>query len=267
MDSSANASVQAFTHVTTGYYRSSDPQMAALALHHMLRMVAATKPEDLGRLVNLFYLFHRIARLSEEARARFGPVLRDYEGPHKELAHRILEARDDGGSPNVLDLVVEGPEHLDLLWAEFFVTGSSDPILRIIGTLDREDCVRRHLDRWLHGGSFFGKAKRRATATTLREVGLEVDLDAKAILTNADLDCLCFSIAERKFPIFKHLPFTLAREDLLVLSSKGAALWSLRLNSAQHARVTEICCVERSRPGGAARLRLTEPIEGKPFVL
>jgi hypothetical protein len=90
---------------------------------------------------------------------------------------------------------------------------------------------------------------------------------AKTILTDADLDCLCFSIAERRFPIFKHLPFTLPQEDLIALATKGSALWSLRLNATEHARVAEICRAEKDRPGGAARRRLTEPIEGKPFAL
>ena len=258
--------VDAFNQVTTGYYRSSVPQVAAQALRHMLSLVAETAPEDVGRLVSLLYLFHRIARLSEEAHTLFGSILRDYGGPHKEVVRAILKARDDGSSPNALELKVEGPQHLDLLWAEFFVTGSPDPIIHIAGVLDWDDRVRWHLDRWLHAWSVFGGAGRRATAATLREVGLPVDLATKTIVTDADLDCLCCSIAERRFPIFKHLPFTMPPEDLLALGTKGAALWSLRLNSTEHARVAEICLAERDRAGGAARRRLTESIEGKPVA-
>lgn len=269
MTSAADApsQIDAFNQVTTGYYRSSSPRVAAQALRHMLCMVAETAPADVGGFVSLFYLFHRIARLSEEARALFGPILRDYGGPNKELLGAILEARGNDSHPDALELEIEGPEHLDLLWAEFFVTGSPNPILRIVGVLDRDDRVRWHLDRWLHAWSVFGRTARRATAATLREVGLPVDLDAKTIATDADLDCLCFSIAERKIPIFKLLPFTLPPEDLLALGTKGAALWSLRLNATQHARVAKICSAERDRPGGAARRRLTEPIEGRPFAL
>jgi hypothetical protein len=267
MTPSANSDLEAFTRVTTGYYRSADPRMAALALRHLLRTLTETAPDDLGRFSSLLYLFHRIARLSAEARAGFEVVLRGFTGPHEGLVRAILEARPDRPSPDALALAIEGPEHLDLLWAEFFVTGSPDPILRIVGTLDWEDRVRRHLERWLRALSLFGRASRRQTAATLREFGLDVDLEAKRILTEADLDCLCFSIAERRILIFKHLPFVLKPEDVRILGTKGTALWSLRLNATEHARVAEICRAERSRPGGTARLRLTEPIDGRPFAL
>jgi hypothetical protein len=267
MDSPSTSSFEAFRRVTSEYYREPDPRLAVLALQHTLGLLATIEPAQLQRFGNVVYLFRRIAEVSDDARIGFEPLLRGYRGPHRELALAILEAPDGGRAPSALDLAVQGPEHLDLLWAEFFVTGSPEPILRIIGTLDLGDQVRRHLEIWLRARSFFGGAARRATASTLREVGLEVDLDSRAIVTEADLDCLCFSIAERKFPIFKHLPFALPSADLLVLATKGAALWSLRLNSTVHALVAELCRAERARPGGAARLRLTEPVEGKPFAL
>jgi hypothetical protein len=273
MDSAATSSSQAFATVTSGYYRSPDPHMAVLALRHLLGMVAASHAEvagdraaaraNLERFGSVLYLFGRIAQVSAEARAGFGPVLREIGEPLEGILRAILEGR----SPSALDLSVEGPQHLDVLWAEFFVTGSPDAVLRIVGTLDREDRVRGHVDRWLNAGSFFDRGKRRVTAAALREAGLDLDLDAKAILTDADLDCLCFSIAERRIPIFKLLPFALSQEDLRILATKGSALWSLRLNATEHPRVAEICRAERDRPGGAARLRLTEPIEGRPFAL
>ena len=170
-------------------------------------------------------------------------------------------------NPNALDLRIQGPEELDLLWAEFFVTGSSDPILRIIETLDWEDRVRRHLGLWLQEKSFFGQLKRRATAATLRSVGLEVDLDAKLIITDGDLDYLCHSIAARSFPIFKHLPFQLSYEEAIAAMTKGTALWSLRLNSKEHQLVADLCHAEQKRPGGPTRLLLTEPsTEERPFA-
>ena len=257
----------AFVEVTTGYYMSPVPRVAAQALRHALGMVAETQPENAVRFVSVLYLFHRVAQLSEEARALFEPILRDYRGPNEDLVRAIMVAPADAGPPNALRLEIRGPEHLDLLWAEFLATGSPDPVLRIVGVLDWEDRVRPLLDRWLRAWSPFGGARRRATAATLREAGLPVDLDSKAIGTDADLDCLCFSIAERRIPIFKYLPFTLPPADIVALGTKGSALWSLRLNSRQHARVAEICQAESDRPGGAARRRLIEPIDGKPYAL
>lgn len=267
MDNTENSAFEAFTTVTTGYYRSLDPGLAELALRHMLRLLADSNEDRLGRFEILCYLFCRIAQLSVEACEAFRSVLQDFQGPHAELAHGMLKAIKDPSFPNALDLRVQGPEELDLLWAEFFVTGSSDPILRIIETLDWEDRVRRHLGIWLQEKSFFGQLKRRATAATLRSVGLEVDLDAKLIITDGDLDYLCHSIAARSFPIFKHLPFQLSYEEAIAAMTKGTALWSLRLNSKEHQLVADLCHAEQKRPGGPTRLLLTEPsTEERPFA-
>jgi hypothetical protein len=51
------------------------------------------------------------------------------------------------------------------------------------------------------------------------------------------------------------------------LGAKGSALWSLRLNAGEHAVVAEACCGEANRPGGKARPKLAEPLEGRPFAL
>ena len=42
-----------------------------------------------------------------------------------------------------------GPTDLDLLWADFFVTGEYAPIARILDVLDRPDGLRRRLENWL----------------------------------------------------------------------------------------------------------------------
>jgi hypothetical protein len=252
----------AFEQVSTGYYLSPDPQRACLALVHMLSLLATSETRDLPvRFDSLFYLFARIAQVSSQAFTQFTSVAESFDGPHAPIVRSMLRAPIDPTFPNALKMPLEGPESLDLLWAEFFVTGSSEPILRIISALDRPDCVRRHLDLWVSERSLFGNAKRRTTVATLASVGLLVDLDQRAIVTTGDLDCLCFSIAERKFPIFKHLPFTLSPEDVLALLAKGSALWSLRLNSRKHPIVAKLCAEEAQRAGGPGRRRLTESVD------
>jgi hypothetical protein len=89
-------------------------------------------------------------------------------------------------------------------------------------------------------------------------VGLALDLEAKQIITDGDLDCLCVSLARQKLPIFIHLPFSLKDDDLLAVLVKGAALWSLCLNARDHELVRAICQQECNSLGGSARLRLAE---------
>jgi len=171
--------------------------------------------------------------------------------------------------PNALDVPIQGPEVLDMLWAEFFVTGRPEPVQRLFSTLDWDDRVRKRLGEWLRETSFFGGGKRRKAAATIAEHGLLVDLDAKKILTSGDLDCLTFSIAERKIPIFRLLPVQLTKDEVTALSIKASALWSLRLNAKTHEVVAEVCRVESAKPGGPARLLVGDEATraARPFAL
>jgi len=53
MDNTENSAFEAFTTVTTGYYRSQDPGLAELALQHMLRLLADSNEDRLGRFETL----------------------------------------------------------------------------------------------------------------------------------------------------------------------------------------------------------------------
>jgi len=265
MASMVEVEASAFEAVTTGYYRRPDVAQAAQAMRHALRMMASAERSELGRFGVLMYLFARIAQTSDAARKEFAPLLQSYRGPHVALAETALEAGALPNHPAALRVGIARPEDLDLLWAEFFVTGAPDPVLRIIATLDREDVVRRHLERWLHKRSLFDRGRRRATASTLDAVGIALDLDRRVIITSGDLDCLCCTIARRPFPIFQHLE--LAPEDALQVAIKGSALWSLQLNSTVHELVAALCHQESQRLGGPARRELASAQPGPAFQL
>jgi len=245
---------EAFDAVTTGYYRNPDVELATGALRHWLHLVASADESQLAGLMVVFYVFARISQVSEGARNAFEPILRAYDGLHSEIARRLLEVAAEPAFPNAIQIPIERPENLDLLWGEFFVTGQAEPIERIFTTLDREDRVRQRLQHWLQQTSLFGGSKRRAAASTLASAGVVVDLERKAIVSTGDLDCMCFSIAEQRVPIFKMLPFELTHVEVMTLATKGAALWSLRLNARDHEKVAEVCRIESRRPGGPARL-------------
>ncbi|HUQ06045.1 MAG TPA: hypothetical protein VM261_26260 [Kofleriaceae bacterium] len=258
----------AFDAVTTGFYRDRDAQLAAAALRHWLRMVAEASDEQLARMMVLFYVFARVSQTDAASRDAFTPILRGYAAPHAELAQRLLEVAEDPSFPNAISIPIQGPEGLDLLWAEFFVTGEAAPVERIFATLDGDDRMRMRLEAWLRESPLFGGSKRRATAAELAAAGLVVDLERKIIVTTGDLDCVCFQIAERRVPIFKMLPFEIAPADFTSLGIKGSAIWSLRLNARSHEKVAAICRVESQRPGGPGRRLAAEPSpDAPPFAL
>lgn len=269
LDASVSSDGEAFRAVTTGYYRDPDAQLAAGALRHWLRILASTDEGQTDRMMVLFYVFARISQVSEAARDAFEPILRAFDGPHAELVGRLLEVAGDPTFPNAVQAPIKDSGFLDLLWGEFFVTGQAAPIERIFSTLDWDDRVRQRLEAWLREPSLFDGAKRRAAASTLASAGVVVDLARKVIVSTGDLDCLCFSIAEQRVPIFKMLPFALAPDEMNELATKAAALWSLRLNARDHDKVAEVCRIEAQRPGGPARRRATEAPgdDAPPFAL
>ncbi|HEY0992955.1 MAG TPA: hypothetical protein VGD80_38140 [Kofleriaceae bacterium] len=275
IDASVNSDLEAFRVVTTGYYRNPDAQLAAGALRHWLRLLATSDQGQDARLMVLYYVFARIGQVSKAARDAFEPILRASESPRADLVQRLLRAASDRTFETVLDALPHRRDSqldcvsLNLLWGEFFVTGQAEPIERIFTALDWNDRVRRRLDAWLRAWPLFGAAKRRAAASALASVGLVVDLERKVIVSIGDLDCLCFSIAEQRVPIFKMLPFKLTSAEVTDLATKATALWSLRLNARDHQKVAEVCRIEAQRPGGPARLGAAEAAgdEQPPFAL
>jgi hypothetical protein len=255
---------EAYRIVTAGYYRNPDAGLATRALRHWLGGLAGADDSEVGRMMVVFYLFARISQVSEPARDAFAPLLRAYDGPHAAIPRRLQEATSDPAFPRAMQVPIERPESLDLLWAEFFVTGQAEPVERIFTTLDGNDRVRERLTTWLAERALFGGAKRRASAELLAAAGIVVDLERRTIVTAGDLDCLCFAIAEQRVPIFKMLPFELTPEEVMTLATKASALWSLRLNARDHDKVAEVCRVWAQRPGGPARRLATEPVGDVP---
>lgn len=113
---------RAFEAVTTGYYRDPQPAQAALALRVTCALLDVTPDEGLKRFATLVYLLGRIARTSASAEAALAPIATAYRGPHAPVIARIVP--DDGPFPDALTLTIDDPTHLDLLWAEFFATGT-----------------------------------------------------------------------------------------------------------------------------------------------
>jgi hypothetical protein len=80
--------------------------------------------------------------------------------------------------------------------------------------------MRRLLSAWLQTRSWFGGGKRAEQVETLRNVGLVMDLKTRSIVTEGDLDCVCFALAEQKVPIFKLLPCSLPQDDCSISASR-----------------------------------------------
>lgn len=228
------------------FYRTNNAERAVFGFQHYL------DSGDLGNQ-NVLHTFARIAMISAEARLGF-ERLRARQ-PH--YVDRVLQGPTDPSFPRPSASEL-GPLDLDLLWSEFFVTGHSAPVLRIVSVLDGADLVRERLGRWLRDKSsgFWGKRAIAKYRPMLVRCQFPIDYDAGTISQGVDLDVHVALNAKSGNLKFSELPIELSTQELIHLSTKSAALWSLRTLSKEHKPVSEICALAAAQAGGVARRML-----------
>jgi serine/threonine protein kinase len=268
---------QGFERFITFFYQSPDADKAPAALEFFVNSeLPRLDTADPHTVEMLWYFFTKVAQL-------FPPVLRGYEAVFRKSLYRrvfilwvLAQAGDhetrefldscmkeseytsvhdaiskvlDKWSPASIDALewpIEWGGDLDFKWMEFIVTGSKDAVRRIISVLDWPDRIREKLQAWLEKKPILGiLSRRRYQANKLREfAGIECDLHRCQIETADDLDCLSMASRERWEAMRNALPFRLSEVDVVYISTKEAARWSLGSFARQHPSVLEVCLEE-----------------------
>lgn len=230
------------------------------------------------------YFFARVARLEPSVIPQYEASLEKVSHGERSFILNVLRlATDDrkqelarsleGSFPGEFDVLqrpIAGPADLDYLWVEFFVTGSKDPVRKLIEVLAWPDRVRHKLDRWLQKPAFgfFSRWRKKRVLEQLRRVAeIACDATTNTIKTIDDLDCMCVLGPETQFPSSKEfakikaaLPFDLSQDDMNYVAMKAAARWSLSSNACMHPKVLEICQKEFERHSGDTRHGLEQVI-------
>ena len=199
------------------FYRKPDVARAVRAFEGWLR----SGESNLGDL----HAFTWMAQVAGDVRAAFESV--------RSTRPRMVDAVLRGFSDPTFPRVAEGPpriEDLDLLWVEFFITGSLAPVLRIIGVLDEPDVVRAKLSEWLKetGRGFFGKRTLARFLPVLARCAIPIRLQSLDIGGPLDVDLSVALTAKAGQLKFAELPVELSQAELLRIVAKSAAIWSLR---------------------------------------
>ncbi len=230
--------LQRLTTFVDHYYDDPDPSHAAEALEFF---IGSERLHDEAAAEAAWFVFSRIAELAPQAVHDYEDVIARTEWP------------------------IKGPGGLDFLWGEFFITGNTQAIVRIIDVLERPDQVREKLQTWLDTTEtgFLSDRRRSAVVKRLSQAGILLDSGEKEILTAKDLDCYCIldakDVVEGGFARLRTLlPFTLSQDDVDYIGVKAAAKWSLGSNAQQHRPVLEACETEAATRIGRSRLSLLE---------
>lgn len=245
--------------VMQGYYRGGSPARLLEVLRQLVDdQVAKLPPEQRALQVTFFAAAARgDATVASGVRA-----LRDAAvSAGRAFLDEVLA---EAGRP-ARRVPVATATDLDVRWSEFFATGDLAPIGEILAVLSWPERLRAHLTRLFterRWTDVFGGAdsRRAALAERLRGVGFRVD-EAGTIGNAADLDCLAILRGIHTDPdkvkrLQAALPSPLGMPELLYMSTKTAALWSLASNGVRHEPVFDACARALARAEGPARFSL-----------
>jgi hypothetical protein len=153
---------------------------------------------------------------------------------------------------------VDNPEIIDRLWSEFNNTGNVAAVHRIVSILDWDDSIRDRLQSWLSEirPEMWSTAPYKDYQQLFIRCCFPIDYEQRSIDGPVDLDLHVALLARNGKLKFDELPITLTSQELVRLSMKSAALWSLLSMAQQHDIVALVCDQETKKPGGAARLHL-----------
>ncbi len=134
---------------------------------------------------------------------------------------------------------------LDILWSDFFVTGSTASINSIINVVNWDDMTRILIEQYISGNN--SQPNKNNLIVILNNFfDIKIDTDTNIILNNTDIDiklAMYLSNNNDDSTGFRQVDeiIRISNDDLLYLSIKGAAYWSLQSNLIQHKKVFEIC--------------------------
>lgn len=170
-----------------------------------------------------------------------------------------------GGIPlkySPLNYPIFTQQDLDLHWVEFFVSGSTAALARILDVLDRPDVLRERATAFFAGDA---SEEDKLLAVQLFDeiLGIKVDETTYDIADKQDLGGVIATRAQtspvtpEKVQQMQDL-LGLTDIDLLSISAKGAAIWSVQSNARLHRNVFEFCEQQIGNHGEQAQLVLRE---------
>jgi len=287
-----------FNTLTMHYYSNPQPEKIPAVLKAYLSAEYFNSDQPTDFYMSVSYLFGRIAKAEPSLIPEYQKI---FEGAthrgrvflimvfqicgNEQVAGYLRSKLDDKAFTNErsdientlkrgipisydpLKMDVKSGVDLDALWAEFFVTGAQEPIVKIIDVLSRDDLFKEKLMAWM--SHKHTKKEIRNLNTLLNSSNLRVDLEEGKLDIGSDMDCMYSSYLsasgrhkERsKSGVQIRKILGLSEEDLIYMANKGAAMWSLQANSEQHPKVFEYCKQEFERRNDKSKIELAIILE------
>lgn len=276
--------------VLTYYYLKPMPDKVPHTLEKIISSDFLTKSESHNKII-LAYTFGKIAQMdpsvikgyedifektshegrvfilqifqicgNEQIKEFLNTKLKDNKfNSEKESISKVVES----GIPitlNPLEKNVKDATDLDLLWAEFMVSGNEKAIQKIIDVFEWDDLLRKKIDNYLMSSAPLN-SKQEAVDILANEYGIKCNISKQEIETKDDLDIIIAAKLmqqKSKSEPFQKIKDTLnlTYDDILYMATKGSANWALNSNAIQHKKVFEICDREIPARTGRAKIGL-----------
>ena len=152
--------------------------------------------------------------------------------------------------PDPMALDVVNPWVMDQLWMEFFITGETKFVEKIVEVRDGPDMMRERLESWFQ--THESDEDRKSMVQALSDMNIDYDRSISRIVSEDDLDIHFGRIAGGAgmagdtFPPLEELRRLLnhSGDELTAMAMRAAADWALTSNCQQHPQLAGFC------PGG-----------------
>jgi heat shock protein HtpX len=248
-----------YEEFVTGYYRHPTPSRAGEAIGYV---ATASWLADSTARRPAVYFFRRLVDLHPEVILQYRAMRAAVRDAGNGFVDEVL--RSPAQSP--LASPIRTPADIGLHWAEFWATGESEAVRRIIALLERPDRVRARLDAWIvRPSSRWGVVFRRRALERLGRFGIRCDSARGRVLMDEDLDCFVIlnglHPAEERLKLAEQsLPVPLSPDDRQSAWLKATAVATLAANAGRHLPVLAECRAQAQRASFSARRMLVRAL-------
>ena len=254
LNETPNPDAEHFAQVTSGIYRRVIPESVWLAIQYAIRnRLPAENP-------TIMMMFVRIAEVYDEVHKHLQSKVADSDGAEQSALQLILDPPEGIRQAEYLPDEIQSPGEMDMCWSEFLVTGSTDPIEKVVAVLDRDDLSRKFVDSMLSSTDPPTLELSDDERNELARYGIALGQKDGPwqIMSPGDIDILIWFGLKDKNPVFTRIAKEMPEADLVHLANKGAALWSLKANANQHGTIRLFCEAQAKIEGGIGR-QLIDP--------
>lgn len=239
-----------FSEVTSGVYRRVDVDSVWSAIQYAVgKQLAAENP-------TIMMMFIRITEVYPQVHEHLVAIEPEADSAERLALQLILNPPAGLRNAEYLPDEVASPGEMDLCWGEFLVTGSTEPIEKVVAVLDRDDQTRPMINGLLRGDEGPALQVAETELSEFASIGIALGQEEGRwqIVSPGDLDILFwFGVKDQKpmcLEIFKQM----TEEHRLHVANKGAAMWSLKANASQHGTIRLFCEEQSKIEGGRGRL-------------